>query len=211
MCCHERHNLRSTLFCGADLVLWVVDHSLSSNFSIPFIALLRYACIHACILILILLSSSACFEKKPQTWAWTFGFCTRESGTLSYSYRIFSWNSKWVPIRRASWCVHGVVINTSFLSTTPPHLAIQIASAAFITVIAFPAMHVWNVYTVCFKNFLFCKFVQSTRNGSLATYIKREMVIIDECFHKTSQRRIQLPAAWNRADAAQMGVSGQSS
>lgn len=37
------------------------------------------------------------------------------------------------------------------------------------------------------------------------------MVITDECFYKTSQGQIQLTAAWNSADAAQMGVSGQSS
>jgi len=58
---------------------------------------------------------------------------------------------------------------------------------------------------------LFCKFAQNTRNGSLKTYIKRESVITDECIYKTSWGQTQLTAAWNRADAAQMGVSGQSS
>lgn len=37
------------------------------------------------------------------------------------------------------------------------------------------------------------------------------MVITDECFYKTSWEQIQLTASWNRDDAAQMGVSGQSS
>lgn len=37
------------------------------------------------------------------------------------------------------------------------------------------------------------------------------MVITDECFYKPSWGQNQLTAAWNRADAAQMEVSGQSS
>lgn len=36
-------------------------------------------------------------------------------------------------------------------------------------------------------------------------------MITDGCFYKTSQEQKKLAAVWNRADAARMGVSGQSS
>jgi len=42
-------------------------------------------------------------------------------------------------------------------------------------------------------------------------YIKRGMVITDKCFDKPRWGQIQLMAAWNLANAAQVGFAGQSS
>lgn len=61
------------------------------------------------------------------------------------------------------------------------------------------------------QEFLVLQVHMKQRNCSLKTYIKRELVITDGCFYKTSQGQKKLAAVWNRAAAAQMGVSGQSS
>lgn len=117
-----------------------------------------------------------------------------KSSKLFCSYHILAY---WVCSHTKSalvlFCIQVIIIITNSFYSKKVHVAIQAASAALVTA-AFPVMHVWNVCTVHFKNFLFCKFTQSTRNVSVIMYIKREMVITDKCFYKSRWGQIQLMA-----------------
>lgn len=135
-----------------------------------------------------------------------------KSSKLFCSYHILAyWMGSHTKSALVLFCIWVIIIITIFFYSKKVHIAIQTACAALVVIMAFPVMHVWNVCTVHFKNSLFCKFMQNTSNVSLIMYIKREMVITDKCFYKSRWGQIQLMAAWNWANAAQVGLSGQSS